>query len=273
MEIGKALRIRRFFKRNKTVIIPLDHALYSGPVKGIEDPKDLVKLVSQSEADGILVTPGTLTKIKNVIGDLAVVLRIDGTHTRLGSHLERIDLISTVEEALRFGADMVAINVFVGTENEDILLKKLGTVSTACFEWGTPLMAEMIPITTLNYHYGKEEKEGIDITEDIKLVTRLGAELGADIVKTHYTGTVESFKEVVNTATIPVVIAGGPKVSNDEDFIKLVKEITISDASGICIGRNIWQSRNPKKMLDVVCAIVHEGIELDDALRIYRENV
>jgi len=273
METGKSLRIRRFFRRGKTVIVPLDHALYSGPVRGIENPTNLVKMISQSEADGVLLTPGTLRKVKDVIGGLSVVLRIDGTHTRLGSHLERTSLISTVEEALKLGGDMVAINVFVGTDNEDILLKKLGMVATACADWGLPLMAEMLPITTLEYHYGKEKKEDVNIAEDIKLVTRLGAEIGADIIKTHYTGTVESFKEVVETATVPVVIAGGPKVSNDEEFIKLVKEITVADASGVCMGRNIWQAEDPRKMLDIVCAIVHKGIEIDEAFGIYRRNV
>ncbi|MGC8870656.1 MAG: hypothetical protein ACP5PT_06155, partial [Brevinematia bacterium] len=108
METGKALRIRRFFRRGKAVIIPLDHGVYSGPIRGVEDPKGLVEVISQSEADGILVTPGILMKIKDVIGDLSVVLRIDGTNTRLGSHLERIDLISNVETALKLGVDMVA---------------------------------------------------------------------------------------------------------------------------------------------------------------------
>jgi len=273
MELGKSLRIRRFFGRGKTVIIPLDHALYSGPVRGIENPKNLVKIISQSEADGILVTPGILRSLREVIGDLSVVVRIDGTHTRLGSHLERTNLICTVEEALKLGGDMVAINVFVGTDNEDILLEKLGAVASACSNWGLPLMVEMIPVTTLQYHYGRQEKEKNNITEDIKLAARLGAELGADLIKTHYTGRVDSFKEVVETATVPVVIAGGPKVSNDEEFIRLVKEIVVAEASGICIGRNIWQAKDMSKMLDTVCAIVHRGIDLDEAWEMYKPKV
>ncbi len=257
MEIGKFLRMRRFFKNRKTVIVPLDHALYSGPVKGIEDPRNLVKLVSQSKADGILVTPGILMKVKDIIGDLSVVLRIDGTHTRLGSHLERIELISTVETALKLGGDMVAINVFVGVENEDALLEKLGVVATACLDWGMPLMAEMIPVSVLNYHYDKKNKENLDVAEDIELVARLGAEIGADIIKTHYTGDIESFKRIAATATVPIVIAGGPKVSNDEEFIKLIEDVSLSGASGICIGRNIWQSKHPAEMLEIVCKIIH----------------
>ena len=109
MQIGKKLRMRRFFGKGKALIVPMDHALYSGPIKGIEDIVSLVDMISKTEADGILVTPGMLEHLEKVIGDLSIVLRIDGTHTRLGSHLERIDLITTVEHALKIGADMVVI--------------------------------------------------------------------------------------------------------------------------------------------------------------------
>ena len=113
MQTGKKLRLRKFFRKGNALIVPLDHALYSGPVKGIEDVEELVKSISETEADGILLTPGILEKVADVVGDLSIVLRIDGTHTRLGKHLERIDLITTVENALFLGADMVVVNVFV----------------------------------------------------------------------------------------------------------------------------------------------------------------
>ncbi len=258
MEIGKKLRMRRFFEKGRTVIVPLDHPLYSGPVKGVEDPVDLVQMLADTEADGILVTPGILKKVSDVLGNLAVALRIDGTHTRLGSHLERIDMITTVEEGLRLGAEMAVINVFVGTENEDVLLRKLGTVATACSQWGMPLMAEMIPASLMTYHYGQGgEKEVAEIVEDIKLVTRLGAEIGADVVKTHYVGPLETYADVIRTATIPVVIAGGPKFPDEAAFISFINEVAAAGVGGICMGRNIWGAKDPQGMLQSVCRIVH----------------
>ena len=182
MHVGKELRLRRFFRRGRTVIVPMDHSLYHGPLKGLEDPNKLVKLISQTEVDGVIVSPGTLEKVADVAGDLAMVLRMDGTHTKLGSHLERIDLITTVEYALSVGADMVVVEVFCGADNEDKLLQKLGFTATKCSQWGLPLMGEMIPISLLKDQFGKEKaNEGTDnINEDIKLSVRVGAEAGAD---------------------------------------------------------------------------------------------
>ena len=272
MQTGKRLRMRRFFKRGRALIVPMDHALYSGPVKGIEDMIGLVSMISKTEADGILVTPGILKHLEKVIGDLSVVLRIDGTHTKLGSHLERIDLITTVEHALKIGADMVVVNVFVGVENEDRLLAKLGSVATACREYGIPLMAEMIPNSILTHHYAKggKEKDNNRITEDIKLVSRLGAEIGADVIKTHYSGTIDGFKQITAATPVPIVIAGGPKANGDKGFLQQVKDAITAGAEGICIGRNVWQHTKTRKMLKALSAIVHDEMKVDESMRLLK---
>lgn len=268
METGKALRLRRIFSKDKAVIIPIDHALYSEPIEGIEDLEKLVNTISQTPADAILITSAMLTRVKDVVGNLATVVRIDGTHTRLGSHLERIDLVTTVEHALRVGADMVVINVFVGTENEDELLRKLGKVATTCFKWGLPLMAEMIPSYILNYHYAKKEKnyDRERAADEIKLASRLGAELGADVIKTHYTGSVDTFREIVSTTPVPIVIAGGPKTQGDKDFLRLVHEAIQAGAKGICMGRNVWQRKNIKDILLALCHIVHNNASMEEVM-------
>jgi len=270
METGKALRLRRIFSKDRTVIIPIDHALYSGPIKGIENLERLVSIISQTPVDAILITPAMLMRVRDVIGNLATVVRIDGTHTRLGSHLERIDLITSVERALKVGADMVVINVFVGTENEDELLKKLGRVATVCFEWGLPLMAEMIPSYILRYHYAQEEKDYDEerAADEIRLTSRLGAELGADVIKTHYTGSMDTFKEVVSTTPVPVVIAGGPKTRDNKDFLQLVKEAMQAGAKGICMGRNVWQRKNIQGMILALCRIVHDNATMEKVVKL-----
>jgi len=270
METGKILRLRRIFARGKAVIIPIDHALYSGPVKGIENLEELVSRISKTPTDAILINAGMLTRVKNVIGSLATIVRLDGTHTRLGFHLERIDLVTSVEHALRLGADMVVINVFVGTENEDRLLGKLGEVATACFKWGLPLMAEMIPSYILKYHYAQEKKEydRERAADEIRLASRLGAELGADVVKTHYTGYVDTFREVVSATPIPIVVAGGPKAQGNKDFLRLVKEAIQAGAKGICMGRNVWQRKNTEGMISALCGIVHNNAKVEEVIRL-----
>jgi len=270
MNIGKKLRMRRFFSNGKVVIVPIDHPLYNGPLQGLEDPIKLVNLISQTEVDGILIAPGTLERVENVLGNLSVILRMDGTHTRLGSHVERISMITTVEHAVRMGADMGVLNIFCGTENEDELLQKLGMAAVACSEWGLPLMGEMIPSLTLYHHYGKANDKAItqdDITDAIKLASRVGAEIGADIIKTNYTGSVESFREVVNSATVPVVVAGGPKTGGDLELLAMIRDCIEAGAAGVCMGRNVWQRDNVPGMLNAICAIVHNSADVDEAAK------
>jgi DhnA family fructose-bisphosphate aldolase class Ia len=105
---------------------------------------------------------------------------------------------------------------------------------------------------------------------DVKLVkhaARVGAELGADIVKVVYTGSVESFREVVEGCFVPVVIAGGEKMGNDEDLIEMVKGAMASGAAGVSIGRNVFQHKDPEKMVQKICRIVHNSTVFEEKLR------
>ena len=140
-------------------------------------------------------------------------------------------------------------------------MKKLGIVATECRKYGMPLLAEMIPVSALNYHYGKEEKtkDKEQINRNIALVSRLGVEIGADCIKTHYTGDKEGFKRIVKSTPAPILIAGGPKEKgSDKEFFSMIKEAISAGARGICIGRNVWQRKNPKEMIARLCQIVHK---------------
>ena len=256
--LGKVLRMRRVLRSGRCVIVPMDHGLFFGPIKGLEDPRAIVKTMAENGADAILVSPGFLARVEDCLGDMGVILRIDGTHTRLGSHTERVDLITTVEHALEMGVDMVVLNIYPGVDNEDELLKKLGMAATECDRRGMPLMGEMIPASILGKHYGKSDGKLVDFTEDLKIATRVGAEIGADVIKTHYTGAVESFKDLVSTAMVPVVVAGGPKMDSEEDILTMARESIEGGGAGICIGRNLWQSPDPAKLLRRLCDIAHK---------------
>lgn len=259
MNLGKKLRMRRIFRQGRAVIVPLDHPLFFGPIQGLENPVELVRKVAEGGADGVLITPGTLELVADVIGDLAVVLRIDGTHTRLGHHLERIDLISSVRDAARMGVEAVVLNIFVGADNEDMLLNKLGRVAEDCREHGIVLVGEMIPEPVLKSHYGTGAKEMTDEerAEFVALASRCGAEIGADIIKTAWTGSGESFQKVTGTATRPVLVAGGPKSGDDASLLSMIQDALNAGAAGVCVGRNVWQREDMSKMLAKVCDLVH----------------
>ena len=116
-------------------------------------------------------------------------------------------LMGSVEETIRLGADAVSVHINVGGKEEPEMLQQLGMVADKCGEWNMPLIAMMYP-------RGENIKNPHD-PEIVAHAARIGAEAGADIVKTLYTGDVDSFKQVVKGCPVPIVIAGGPKADSD----------------------------------------------------------
>jgi fructose-bisphosphate aldolase, class I len=115
------------------------------------------------------------------------------------------------------------------------------------------------------YPRGEKIKDEYD-PEVIKHVARLGAELGADIVKVSYTGSVDSFRQVVAGCPVPVVIAGGPKMNSDRDILEMVQGAIEAGGAGVSIGRNVFQHRDPSRMVGAISMLVHEHSGVDEAL-------
>jgi class I fructose-bisphosphate aldolase len=164
-----------------------------------------------------------------------------------------------VEEAIQLGADAISIHINLGTEEEKSMLRDLGAVSKVAMEWGMPLLAMMYVKT----HKGEDEND----VKIVKHAARLGAELGADIVKVPYTGSPESFKEVVEGCFVPVVIAGGRKVKTDQDILEMVKGAMVAGGTGVSIGRNVFQHKDPSKIVRAICKIVHHGSTIKEGLK------
>jgi fructose-bisphosphate aldolase/2-amino-3,7-dideoxy-D-threo-hept-6-ulosonate synthase len=152
----------------------------------------------------------------------------------------------------------------VGSKTEQEQLKLLGKTAKICEDWGIPLLAMMYP-------RGDKIKNEYDV-EVVKHAARIGAELGADIVKTNYTGSEETFREVVKGCLVPVVMAGGPKTNTDEEFCKMVYDSIRAGGAGVAAGRNVFQHEDPTKMVRVLCGIVHEGLDVKTALEKYMEQ-
>lgn len=270
MSSGKLLRLRRFFRHPRTVIVPMDHPMFGGPVAGLEDPSRLVRLVAGTGADGILASPWVLARSAAVLGQLAAAVRLDGGNTALGQRIDQTDAVMSVEQALRMGAEMIAVNIFVGGENEAQMVLKLGRVAESCAICGIPLMGEMIPASALDHHYGRGEAKAYrtELGDPVAIASRIGAEFGADIIKTVYSGDRASLVRTVATATVPVVIAGGPKTGSDAEFLSMVKECVDAGAAGVCMGRNVWQRPRPEGMIAALCALVHDNASVEEAGRL-----
>ena len=145
------------------------------------------------------------------------------------------------------------------TQEEPEMLQKLGIISDKCDEWSVPLVAMMYP-------RGENVKNPYD-PEIVAHVARIGAEAGADIVKTVYTGDVESFRRVITSCPVPVVIAGGPKANTDEEVIEMCVGAMKAGAKGVTFGRNIFQYHNPPAIVNALYKVIIEGLTTKEVLR------
>jgi DhnA family fructose-bisphosphate aldolase class Ia len=139
------------------------------------------------------------------------------------------------------------------------MLKDLGEVADKCFLWGMPLLAMMYP-------RGQKISNQFDVNV-VKHAARVGAELGADIVKVNYTGDPESFQKVVEGCSVCVVIAGGEKVESDNDLFEMIEGAMKSGATGVSIGRNAFQHKNPTLITKIISQQVHEGLTAEEAIQ------
>jgi len=218
---------------------------------------DMVNKVAEGGANAVLGHRGLpLYGHRRYGKDIGLILHLCGS-SMLSPDPNNKVLVMTVEEALTMGADAVSVHINIGAENEPEMLRLLGYVSKKCMKWGMPLVAMMYP-------RGKKVKSEHDV-EVVKLAARIGAELGADIVKTNYTGDIDSFKEVVKGSMAPVVVAGGPKMSTDKDVLQMVWEAIQAGCAGASIGRNIFQARDPTKMVRAMAKIIHGKYTAEEA--------
>ena len=269
--IGKTLRMRHLLRHDRAVVVAVDHGNAAGVVRGLEDPLAVVKMIAESGADGILITPGLLEQCVEVVGDLAVILRIDGCATTLGTG--PMEQFCSVENAIAMGVDSVVINATVGASYESIELKKVGFVSSEGRRLGIPVVAEMLSKRMMDNHLdfsgtGNDSLPS-DIATDVEMAARIGVELGADAIKTRYPGEPKRFKEIVASSGQPIWVAGGPqRDSSLESSLSLVNEVMEAGASGIVFGRIVWQYPQPSQMLQALCAIVHHDATVKDAIAI-----
>ncbi|TGE32137.1 2-amino-3,7-dideoxy-D-threo-hept-6-ulosonate synthase [Desulfosporosinus sp. Sb-LF] len=257
---GKEVRLNRLFKHSeRMIIVPLDHGVSVGPIQGLEDIPKLVKQVNKGRADAVVVQKGLVPQIKDYLGGDGCELIVHlSASTALSPNSNRKELVATVEQAIRLGATAVSIHVNLGNSHESEMLRDFGKVSNRCDQWGIPLLAMM-------YVRDGSNNNEFDWVK-LKHAARVAEELGADIIKVNYTGNVESFSEVVNAVKLPVVIAGGPKTSSVKDLLIMINEAIRAGAKGTSIGRNIFQSPDPEKLVRVIRQILdskmtNEGIK------------
>jgi putative autoinducer-2 (AI-2) aldolase len=188
--------------------------------------------------------------------DVSICLRVSGGPSILGE-LSNEDVITSLEEAIRLNASGVGMSIFVGASNEDRSISNLGRLVNEAERYGIPVLA----VTAVGREMARDARY-------LGLACRIAAEIGAHFVKTYYC---EDFYKVVEGCPVPIVMAGGKKIP-ERDALQMTFNAIKEGASGVDMGRNIFQSDNPVGMIKAIRAIVHKGDSVDEAFEIYSKS-
>ena len=251
LDWGMKNRLSRIFRPDtgKTVMLAIDHGYFQGPTTGLERPDvNIVPLMPY--ADAIMLTRGILRTTVPPSLTRAVVMRCSGGPSIL-KELSDEELAVDIEDAIRMNVAAITLQIFVGGEYETRSIHNMTRLVDMGLRYGIPTMA----VTAV----------GKDMVRDAKyfrLACRMAAELGAQIVKTYYVP--EDFETITASCPVPIVMAGGKKISELEALTMSWSAIQ-GGASGVDMGRNIFQSDSPLAMMKAVNKVVHEQLSPKDA--------
>ncbi len=256
MDWGMKNRMCRIFQpeTGRTVMLAIDHGYFLGPTSGLEEPDRTVETLLP-HADSLMLTRGVLRRCIPSTSHTPVVLRVSGG-TSILNELSNEGLTVDMEDALRVNASAVTLSVFVGEEGERTTLLNLAKLVDAGERYGVPVLA----VTAVGKNMNRDQRY-------LGLACRICAELGAHMVKTYYC---EGFEELVKSTPVPIVIAGGKKIE-EREAIQLAHDAVRDGASGVDMGRNVFQSDCPEGMIRAIRAVVQNDASPDDAYGIYRD--
>ena len=263
-DLGKNIRIERIIDRKtrRTIIIPMDHGMSVGIIPGLENLAEMIDKVAMGGANAVLEHSGMVGAGHRQSGkDIGLIIHLSGA-TNLAPDPNLKVLVCSVTRALKMGADAVSIHINIGANDEPEMLRDAAKVVEDCREWGMPLLAMIYP-------------RGKDIQDEnhpdvVNLAVRVGAEIGADMVKTNYTGDIDSFKYIVNSVPTPVIIAGGPKMNTCQDLLEIVYDSIQAGGAGVALGRNVFQAEDPTNLVRAISKIVHKNYTVEEVLKEYK---
>ncbi|MFN2228019.1 MAG: class I fructose-bisphosphate aldolase [Anaerolineae bacterium] len=242
----------------RILTVAVDHAPSYGVLPGLENIQQVVDRVAAAGPDALLLMKGTAARcFRPHAGRLALILK---SSTLSPYHPQRDVWVSPVEDAVRLGADAIAMALTVGSPHQADLLVNLAALVRQAERAGIPVIVhaypngELVPPDEL-YTAGR-----------VGYASRLAMELGVDIVKTFYTGSAESFACVVEMAAPALVVAaGGPRLETDADVLRMAHGVVQAGAAGLTFGRNIWQSDDPAALIRALKHMLHENGSVEAA--------
>jgi fructose-bisphosphate aldolase / 2-amino-3,7-dideoxy-D-threo-hept-6-ulosonate synthase len=265
MHTGKELRLRRIIDANGTsVMFAFSHGTSAPTVlPGLERPAEMVAAAAQGGATCVFAGTGLANALAPAVAEhpgLGIVAKVTATASRGEPKYQEVATAS-VEYALRSGFDGIVALLPFAPENEAEVIRITGRLGEECDRYGMPFIAEA---EYPNAYYGEAnfaEDWGVPY---LKRSARLCTELGADVVKSNWTGSAETFAEIVEAVPVPVVVAGGSKES-PLDLLQKIAEARKAGAVGCSVGRNVFQSSDPVAMIAAISAVASRGVSPEEA--------
>ena len=260
--LGREIRLRRLFGHDgRTMTVALDQAVPRGVAPRLAAMADTYACIEKGAPDAVTVTKG-------IAGHLfggnpnPVPWILKASMFSVEFHPTYDATIATVEDAIRLGADGIAVGISAGSSNQARMLEMLNSVVEKAHEWGLPVVCHAYPSGEM---WG--ERQGS--TESVLYASRAAAELGTDIVKTWYTGSADEFRTVVEGTPAIVVAAGGAPASSPRDVLEQAAAVIEAGGHGVTAGRNVWQAPDPGLMVRALKAVIHEGATPAEAEKLF----
>lgn len=255
LDWGMKNRLARIFnpESSRTVMLAIDHGYFQGPTTGLERI-DLNILPLTPYADSLMLTRGILRSIVPPSTTKPIVLRASGG-TSILKELSNEELAVDIDDSVRLNVCAMAVQVFIGAEYEKESITNMTRLIDMGIRNGIPTLA----VTAV----------GKDMVRDaryFRLATRICAELGAHIIKTYFIE--KDFETVCASCPVPIVMAGGKKIP-ELDALTMAYNAVQQGASGVDMGRNIFQSEAPVAMIQAIRAVVHDNEKPDKAFDLY----
>ena len=265
MEVGSLRRFNRIInpKTGRAIIVPMDHGMSDGAPRGLRNMAKAIHDMDEGMADAVLLHKGLIHKADYESHmRLGFIMHISAS-TSLSRRPNKKMLVGDVEEAVRLGADAVSIHINLGDDDESLMMADAGRIAKECSLWGMPLLMMV---------YARGHDVDSYDPRNIAHCARVGAELGADIVKVPYTGDPETFADVVDDCGVPVLIAGGPKLDSTRKLLEMVYGSLQAGGSGLSVGRNVFEHPRRVELLKALRAMVHGNATVEEALELMGEK-
>jgi len=262
MFLGKQIRLNRLINRKsgRLLGITVDHPITRGIMPGLVDIRTTMKNVVDGCPDAITMHKGIAEKVfPPYAGRAALILK--ATAYSVDYHPTYDSPVADVDEAVRLGADAISVGCIVGGPDQAGQLTFIGQIAKAAGSAGMPLVAHIYPKGALI----KDQHDA----GAMAYAVRAGAELGVDIIKTMWTGSGKSFRQVVEACPAMVALAGGEMGETLEDYLRMTREALDVGLGGVTYGRFVWQHPHTSAVIKALAALIHDDASVAAALKVY----